>query len=168
MIDILSEVNKSGKKCSGCGACLNICPMDAISRVENEQGFFYPKVVSDKCVGCGKCTKVCPELNPYEENNEEPIAYSMRASDEIREESSSGGIFTVLANYILENEGIVCGAEMDEDFSVRHVCIDNKNDLSRLRKSKYVQSNTGHIYREVEEYLQNGKKVHNNYSIKGD
>lgn len=159
MIDVLNEVNKSGKNCSGCGACLNICPMNAISKGENKQGFFYPKVEADKCIGCGKCTKVCPVLNPYEGNVEEPIAYSMRAEDEIRKESSSGGIFTLLANYILDRDGIICGAEMDKDFSVAHVCVDSKEKLSKLKKSKYVQSDTGYIYREIEEHLKNGKRV---------
>ena len=159
MIDILNEVNKNGENCSGCGACFNACSMDAIVKEENEQGFLYPIVIAEKCIECGKCVKVCPELNPYKGNSDEPRVYSMRAENVIRKESSSGGVFTLLANYFIENDGIVCGAEMDENFSVRHICVNDKKNLSKLKKSKYVQSDTEYVYREIEGYLEKGRKV---------
>ena len=156
MIDLLKRI---GKKCTGCGACYNICPVHAIEMDKNPQGFIYPRINKDKCINCKKCENICPKIHPYLENSDNPKCYAARAQDDVRMMSSSGGMFTVIAHWILENHGVVCGAAMEADFSVHHICVENENGLSKLRKSKYVQSNTENIYQEILLYLKEGRTV---------
>lgn len=146
------------EKCTGCAACKNICPVGAIQMQEDEEGFLFPVVDENKCTNCGLCKKSCPILNA--EFHETPeFCYAVMADDEIRMKSSSGGIFTVISEYILEQDGVVCGAAFDENWNVEHVIIDNKNDLNKLRGSKYVQSDVKNVYSDVKNILNEGKKV---------
>lgn len=143
-------------KCCGCHGCMNICPKNAITMAEDEKGFKYPKIDKDKCVDCNLCEKVCPIINK-KDNKNNPIAYAAYNKDEnIRLESSSGGIFTLLANYILENDGIIFGAAFNDDFQVSHIEINNKDELYKLRTSKYVQSSINDTYKKTKEYLNKG------------
>ncbi len=146
-------------RCTGCSACFNACPVDAISIIKDDIGFNCRSVDFDKCINCGKCVKVCPVIETKYKNNENPDCYAIMADDEIREKSSSGGMFSLAANYILDNGGYVCGAAFAENFTVRHIIISDKNDLQKLRGSKYVQSDIGGILKEVKELLDNGKSV---------
>ena len=141
-------------ECCGCGSCYNICPQNAISMKYDGEGFLYPSVEETKCISCGKCRKACPSLNGRYDHNEEPDCYVAMADDHIRKNSSSGGMFTVFAEYVLEMGGAVCGAAYDSEFQVRHMVIDNKKDLDKLRKSKYVQSDTGKVYTEIRGILE--------------
>ena len=139
---------------------MNICPVNAISMVENSEGFLYPKIDYNKCIDCGKCEKTCPVIYPEYQNNVQPRIYAATANDEIREKSSSGGIFSVIAEKILDENGVVCGARFDEDFrEVYHYIVKDKNELGYLRGSKYVQSSIGYTYKEIKEYLVRGVKV---------
>ena len=146
-------------KCTGCGACMNSCPKDAISLCLNEEGFFMPRVDDAKCVSCGLCKKVCPVISniSYEKNS--ISCYAMMAQDDLRMISSSGGAFSLFAEHILDQGGVVCGAVWAKNYSVEHVIVDNKEDLVSMRGSKYVQSNTRETYRETKKYLESGKKV---------
>ena len=156
-MDYLNIINK--KKCSGCGACFNSCPFNAISMQEDKEGFLYPVIDKTKCTNCGLCKKVCPILNNKSTNLQKPACYAVMANDEIRQKSSSGGIFTLLAQYILDNGGYVCGAAYNNDFSVSHIIIDNKSDLDKLRGSKYVFSNTNTCFKDIKKILNNNKTV---------
>lgn len=152
--------NLSHDKCTGCGACFNSCLVNAITMQMDEKGFYIPFVNMDQCINCGKCVSNCPVLNPKYENENEPECYAVCASDKIREHSSSGGAFGVFAEKVLNENGIVCGAVMDDDnIHVFHKCISSKNELPKLQKSKYVQSDIGTVYREIKKYLNEGKKV---------
>lgn len=158
-MDIQRMLQAQNKLCTGCSVCHDGCPVNAIHMEEDALGFLYPAVDANLCVDCGFCEKVCPKLNAYHGNSENPDCYAARAEDGIRRESSSGGIFTVLARHVLAQDGIVCGAAMDEDYTVRHICIENEEGLARLRQSKYVQSDTRSVYREIKGYLENKRKV---------
>lgn len=146
--------NVSHNNCTGCSACYNICPKNAISMKEGKDGFIFPKIDNELCINCGLCLKSCPVENPKYINKPEPECYAMMASKDIRKVSSSGGAFTVLANWILDQGGVVCGAAFTEDFyNVEHIIINNKKDLAKLRGSKYVQSSIGTSYKKIKEYL---------------
>lgn len=147
------------ERCSGCSACSQICPKEAITIIKDEYGFLKPSVNVGKCVNCGLCLKKCINENPDYTKAEEPECYAMMASDEIRSISSSGGMFTVAAEYIIDNGGYVCGAAFKDDFSVEHIIINSKDQLWRLRGSKYMQSDVGDVYKRVKELILSGALV---------
>lgn len=147
------------KCCTGCHACTNICPQQCISMVFDTEGFLYPVVNDDRCTECGLCTITCPILFRNAQNNV-PKAYAAYSKDNrIRRASSSGGLFTVIAHRILDDNGVVFGAAFDDQFNVVHEAIENRTDLPRLQGSKYVQSRVGDAYRKVEIYLKQDRKV---------
>lgn len=147
------------KNCCGCQACAQVCPRGCITMAEDGEGFRYPQVDADKCVQCGLCETVCPVLHPAEDTGREPEAYAAYSLEpEIRRESSSGGIFTLLAEKILEENGVVYGAAMEES-RVNHIRVTGREKLSRLRGSKYVQSDIAGTYRRAKADLDGGKPV---------
>lgn len=147
------------KQCTGCCACYNICPTNAIEMKENEEGFLNPTIDKSKCINCGLCAKKCVALNPNYLNETTPQCYAAIANDEIREVSSSGGAFSIAAEWILNHKGIVCGAAFDDEFNVKHIMVANKEELDLLRGSKYYQSNVGLIYRDIKNALNKDKYV---------
>lgn len=152
------HVNKK-QDCCGCSACEQICPKEAISMEKDPTGFFYPVVNEDVCVGCGLCEKACPILNENE-SREPKLVYGLKNNDlECRLSSSSGGVFSCLAQDIVKQHGVVYGAAFEEDWSVSHIRVDTLEELERLKGSKYVQSKIGEVYKQVKQDLLNGKRV---------
>ena len=148
------------KKCSGCHACAAICPMQCIAMQRDEEGFLYPQVDSEKCIRCGLCESVCPVINPSVREDKDKVAYAAYAEDEnLRMQSSSGGVFTLLAEIILAKGGVVFGAAMDEEQKCIHICAHTPAELERLRGSKYVQSVIGNTFQEAEKFLKQGRPV---------
>ena len=148
------------RKCTGCCACLNACERDAISMAPDGEGFPRPAIDMDRCVRCGKCAKVCPQNTPPAIPSEQKTAYACWHKDEaIRNKSSSGGAFTAIADEVLSRGGIVYGAAFDASNVVRHVRIESSAGLSRLRRSKYVQSDVGQVFREIRGVLAENKPV---------
>lgn len=146
--------------CTGCGACFNICPTGAINMVENSEGFLYPKIDKDKCTKCNLCIKTCPIVHKKENSNKKtPYCYAVMADDDIRKKSSSGGMFTLAAEYIINKGGYVYGAAYTQDFKVEHIQVNNIADLSKLRGSKYLQSDTKNCFKEIRKILSEGKFV---------
>lgn len=144
--------------CTGCGACYNKCPVSAIKMEYDSEGFIFPTVVSS-CIGCGQCTAVCPALHPLEHYGT-PESYAVWASDEVRLKSSSGGMFSIIANYVLKNGGAVCGAAYTEDYMyVHHIWAESAEELAPLRGSKYVQSDTELTFKQAKKYLDSGRMV---------
>lgn len=147
------------KDCMGCYACSNICPQNCISMECDNEGFWYPEVDYHKCIKCMLCIKVCPIINKSQVQNN-PIAYAcMNNNEDVRLESSSGGLFTLIAEQIINKGGVIFGAGFDENFSVSHRYIETKEELEKFRGAKYVQSKIGVTYKQVREFLKQGKKV---------
>ena len=149
-------------KCSGCHACANACPKNCISMTSDEEGFWYPQVDKSKCIDCGLCEKICPIIHKWQPDNSRTTTAmaAINTNEEIRLKSSSGGLFTLIAENIIDQGGVVFGAAFTDDFkSVRHICVDNIADLDKLRGSKYVQSKIGDTYKQAKEYLDSGRKV---------
>ncbi len=154
MINIVEK-----EDCCGCESCVQICPKQCISFVQDKEGFFYPTVDIAECVDCGLCETRCPIINSS--NTKEPLRiYAAKNLDEgMLKESSSGGIFTLLAEYIIERGGVVFGARFNNDWGVVHSYTDSINGLSDFRGSKYVQSRIMSSYLKVEEFLNSGREV---------
>lgn len=150
----------SPEQCCGCTACAAICPKSCISMQQNHEGFLYPQIHQESCVHCGLCESVCPIYTDHSAIAGESIAYAaINKNEDMRMQSSSGGMFPLLATYILDNQGIVFGAAFDENFQVKHIAVSSHHDLYKLQGSKYVQSDIRGIYKQAKEYLRQKKLV---------
>lgn len=145
--------------CTACGACKNVCSKSAISMREDSEGFLYPYIDESSCVNCGLCQKVCPA------NKDTPVSaatfyMAWHKNDEVLQKSSSGGVFTALADYVLARNGVVFGAVKNPDTQeVCHIMINNVQDLDKLRLSKYYQSDTKNVYQQIRGLLMQDRFV---------
>lgn len=153
---------KNRNECSGCRACEKRCPQNAIRFVEDSHGFFYPSIDRSKCVQCGICDNICA----FDTDNHQSILkestdiYGVKIKDDSkRADSTSGGFFTAISDYVLENNGVVYGAVLDESMNVIHARAESEEIRNRMRGSKYVQSNTLNTFSEAERDLLNGRMV---------
>lgn len=148
------------KDCCGCKACANVCPKDAISFVADEYGFLYPTINEDKCIGCQKCVHTC-EFQKEGEFGHQPIeGYAARHKESgIYNNSTSGGAFTAIAEWVIQRGGIVYGCVFDESNTPIHIGVDTLEGISAMRGSKYAQSDVGFIYRDVKAKLSEDKYI---------
>lgn len=150
---------KRKEDCCGCTACLQVCPKKCIAFKEDEAGFCYPYVDTTVCVKCGLCVKVCPMLKTEDANYPKEV-YALKCQNEfIRSESSSGGAFTLLAESVLEDNGVVFGARFDADWTVIHDYVETKEGLKYFRGAKYMQSKLYGAYIRAELFLKEGRRV---------
>lgn len=152
-------VSNSPINCYGCRACEQICPRKAIVMKENSEGFLYPILMEDQCTKCGMCYQVCPYDSPSSVNV--PIeAIAAQYKDRISLlASSSGGLFSALADYVLANKGYVAGCIFDESFNAVHILTNQKEMVEKMRGSKYVQSNLKNVYSDIQVCLREGSLV---------
>lgn len=156
---MIDSLVKEKKNCTGCFACATICPKVCIFMETDAEGFWYPKVDHAKCIDCGKCEDVCPLINRKVIENK-PVAYAcINKNEQIRLESSSGGVFTLIAEQIISKGGVVFGAGFNNKFEVEHSYVESIEELSKFRGSKYVQSKIGEAYIQAKEFLNMGRTV---------
>lgn len=157
----IDEVVNS-KKCTGCSACLNICPEKAILMKQSKEGFWIPIVDEKKCTKCNLCNNICPILNENSKTEQKniPTVYAGYAKDKkIKKNSSSGGVFYLLAEFVIEKHGVVCGASFDKNNKLKQMIVSKKIDLPKLMGSKYLQSETGNCFIEIKKILDKKKLV---------
>lgn len=153
------QINEK-KDCCGCTACKNICPVNAITMKKDNEGFLYPEIDLEKCVKCGLCEKTCPILNKREKNENKQEAYVINnKNNKIRSESTSGGAFTPIAEYVIKNDGVVFGATYGKNLEVYHMYTEKIEDLYLFRGSKYVQSDLKDSFQEVKKFLLDDRLV---------
>lgn len=149
------------KNCCGCFACSQICPKQCIEMKPDEEGFFYPHVNEGICINCGLCEKVCPELDQNKLDNwKSPKVYEAYSKDEeIRIMSTSGGLFSILANQMYNEGAYVGGAVYDDNFRLKLFVSNNRDDLNKIRGSKYIQAEVNDTFVQVKGLLDRGEKV---------
>lgn len=160
----MQNVLEDMDRCTGCSACAQRCPSRCVSMVPDHEGFLISHIDAERCIDCGICREACPVLRadmekPYQENGFPRAWAAWSLDDAIRLSSSSGGLFSLLAESCLLSSGTVFGAAFDKDFMVRHAGISKHSDLDSLRRSKYVQSDMSQCYREAEKLLKEHKPV---------
>lgn len=145
--------------CCGCAACVQICPKKCIEFEEDNQGFRYPCVNTAICINCGLCEIVCPIKSQNHTSSPIKVYASKNKNEQIRSKSSSGGVFTALAEAVLRQGGVVFGARFDSNWEVKHDFVSESQDLSIFRGSKYMQSRIGNTYVQAERFLKDGRYV---------
>ena len=147
--------------CSGCAACVSVCPTGSISMKEDREGFLQPHINTKTCIGCHKCEKTCPILNPIEIPNDfETQAYAAINKDEdVRMRSSSGGMFHALAKWTIEQGGVVFGARFNDQWEVVHDYTETIEGIEPFMRSKYVQSRIGDTFKQAKQFLEAGRWV---------
>ncbi len=146
------------EKCANCGACLNICPVKAIS-VKSEGLFYKPTVDTEKCVNCGKCVASCPVENPSAAKAPKKALWGSNCDKEIVAKSSSGGIFAALADRVISCGGVVFSAAFNENCSEVHIKSSDEVPLEALLRSKYVESLVGDSFQKAKCELEKGREV---------
>lgn len=152
------QINEK-QDCCGCEACAQICPQGCIRIEEDHESFLYPKIDTERCTECALCEKSCPVL--HQSDSREPLAvYAAKNRDEeIRRQSSSGGVFTLLAEQTIHEGGLVFGAKFNADWDVVHDYTKSIEGLDAFRGSKYVQSRIGNTFAQAKQFLKDGRKV---------
>ena len=154
---MIQLIDKS--QCCGCGACSQVCPKNCIDLLEDAEGFLYPKVKQDTCINCGLCEKVCPELNIAKQRKPLSTYAAKNPHESIRMKSSSGGVFSIIAEQVITRGGVVFGARFDDKWEVVHGYTETVEGLSAFRGSKYVQSRVGDSFKQAKDFLKEGRLV---------
>lgn len=154
--------NKKKENCCGCSVCADICPVHAIEMKTDLEGFLYPEIDNVKCISCNLCNQVC-NFKPIKRGGKEldiPLAYGVKHKRQFERDSSrSGAAFIGISDVILKNKGVIYGAVMQKDFSVKHIRAENFEQRNRMKKAKYVQSTMLSICNSIEQDLKSGREV---------
>ena len=147
------------KDCCGCSACASACPKQCISMVADNEGFLYPQINEEKCVDCGMCENVCPTTSRIIKREPKRVFAAKNSDEDVRMRSSSGGVFSMIADWVITRGGVVFGACWNERWEVVHDYTETKDGISKFRGSKYVQSRIGSAYKKAEQFLKKGRIV---------
>lgn len=141
-------------ECTACTACVSSCPKGCIDMTIDEEGFVFPIIDVQKCINCNLCRKICPVEYPDYLNTEQPDVFATLLKDKSqRVRSTSGGLFYAIARWVISQGGIVYGATLDRNNQVKHIGVENIEELEKLRGSKYVQSDLTGIFHQIRDYL---------------
>ena len=157
----MSNFFDSGLKsdCFGCEACVQVCPVGAITMKRDSEKFRYPEIDSAKCINCSACRRVCQSQKEISENTHEKYAFGGHIKDSVvLNESTSGGAFSAIAESWCKENYVIFGAQTD-GLSVKHSYITDKKELAKFRRSKYTQSVIGSAYSDAEKFLKEGRNV---------
>lgn len=146
-------------ECTGCGACVNVCPQNIICMKPNALGNIIPKIEVDSCIECHLCENKCPVINPIALNTPFEVYAAYAKDNKIRIEAASGGVASLLSRSFIENGGVVYGSSDSGNMQINHIRVDDVNDLLKLQGSKYTHSHINMIYRDVKKDLADGRKV---------
>ncbi len=157
----ITDVIDIAHNCTGCGACVSCCPTGALELKADQYGYYRAFLKNEKCIKCKKCISVCPVFElPEKKNSKEPTLYMFQAANEdLLYSSTSGAVFPLLARQVIAQNGCVVGAAWTNDFRCEHIIVENINEISKLSKSKYLQSYVGDIGKHIKERLDKGQKV---------
>lgn len=158
-MNINGIVSYGSEKCCGCTACHSVCPKHCITMKEDKEGFLYPVVDKSLCIDCEQCIKVCSFHNPYNEEKPIKVYAAYNNTESIRLQSSSGGIFTLMAEKTIKEGGVVFGARFTKDWQVEIVPVEDIEGLAAFRESKYLQARVGESFKQAKDYLRQGRKV---------
>ena len=145
--------------CCGCAACVQRCPKLCITMQADKEGFSYPVVNTSTCIDCGLCEKVCPVINKGDAREPKAVYAAKNCDEKVRLQSSSGGVFTILALKTINAGGVVFGVKFNENWEVVHSYTTTIEGLEAFRGSKYVQSRIGDSYKQAEAFLKQGREV---------
>ena len=146
-------------RCFGCSACEAICPVKAIQLVPDKEGFLFPIRNADVCIDCMRCHNVCQVYASEQRKHYKQEYYAVKNIDSIRKNSTSGGAFTAISNAVLEINGVIIAASMDEAFQVKHIVIENCEQRDVARGTYYVQSDLGNTFEQIKVFLHSGRTV---------
>lgn len=155
----MDKVYNEKKECTGCSACAQKCPKQAISMICDNEGYYYPSIRQDLCIDCGLCKKICGNHSPQVSIEGQRYFAAKAKSNKIRMRSRSGGVFFLAAKYVIENNGVAYGAILTADNVVQHIRANNIDDVQKMQGSKYVESDIRGIYSSVNVDLNEGKLV---------
>lgn len=147
------------QRCYGCGACVQACPQQCIGFEADAEGFCYPSVDETICIDCGLCEQVCPVLHPYEKHCPIEVLAATNMDDEVRERSSSGGIFSLLANQVIDAGGVVFGVRFNDEWLAVFDCAETREQVTAFRGSKYLQARVGDCYVRCKQFLEAERQV---------
>lgn len=145
--------------CMGCTACVVSCPKQCIKMRKLIKGFLYPSVAQNNCINCGICEKVCPLISKIETHHETKVFAMKNKKASERTNSASGGIFPLIAQFVIKKKGVVFGAAYDQEFEVRHIKVEKEEDIAKLQSAKYTQSIMGNTFVEVGKALSENRWV---------
>ena len=150
---------KERRDCCGCNACVQRCPKQCITMQADNEGFLYPIIDATTCIDCGICEKVCPVINQNEPRKPLKVYAAYNKNEQVRMQSSSGGIFTLLAEETIKKGGVVFGVKFNKDWMPEFDYTETIEGIAPLRGSKYVQAIVGNAYKQAENFLKAGREV---------